>query len=111
MARVDIPVQAPAGARAAVLTNTNAVAADDHEFVNDGKTVLIVKNGGGGTTTVTIKAVSCSHGRVGDIVQAITAGLDFQFGPFPQGEWNQVNGKVNMDLDVDTSVELIALRR
>jgi len=109
--RVDVPVQPPAGAGTAILTNTPADAANNHEFVNDGRTVLVVKNGGAGATVVDIIAVSCSHGRVGDVSQSIAAGIDQQFGPFPQGEWNQPNAKINVDVSVDTDVELIALRR
>ncbi len=111
MPRVDVPVQAPAAADGVVLTNTNGDATNDHEFTNDGRTVFIVKNGGAGATVVDIIAVACSHGRLGNISKSVGAGLDFQFGPLPSGEWNQVNGKVNVDISVDTSVELIALRR
>jgi hypothetical protein len=109
--RVDVPVQAPAAADGVELTNTSGDAANNHEFVNDGRTVLIVKNGGGAAVTVDIIAVACSHGRVGDISKSVGVGLDFQFGPLPAGEWNQTNGKVNVDISVDASVELIALRR
>lgn len=111
MPRVDVPVQSPPGASQAVLTNTNGDAANDHDFVNDGNTVFIAKNGGGVAISVTIKAVACSHGRTSDIVQSVAAGTDHIFGPYPQAEWNQTNGKVNVDIDTDASLELIALRR
>ncbi|KKN48917.1 hypothetical protein LCGC14_0648150 [marine sediment metagenome] len=109
MARTNLPVQSLPGAGASQLTATAGDATNDHEMINDGHTQIIVFNGGVGAVEVTIISVNCSHGRTGNIVQSIPAGQDYKFGPFQAAEWNQPAGKLNIDLDIDTSVTLVAI--
>ena len=94
-------------------------AADSNgdEFVNDGRTLLAVKNGGGSSVTVTVTAQNTST-RVkhwGDITKAnggaaVAAGGIDLFGPFPSRPFNDADGKVQVTYSGVTSVEVAAVK-
>ena len=67
----------------------------------------------GATTTPTaiIISVADALGRTGDITQLFVADTFRMFGPFtPKSAWNQANGKVNIDLDLDVNMTITAIR-
>lgn len=114
MARVPITIsQSPGIGTPAVVTWTAADIADDHTLFNDGETSLIVRNPDAvNAVTVTIVSVECSHGRTGDIEQAVAAETTRVFGPFPKGLFNQSDGVINVDLaGTAAGVQLAAIRQ
>ncbi len=112
MPRVDIPVEGLSPNGNFIGTETSADDTNDHEMVNDGNTILIAINRAADTPSVTIVSVSDEYGRTGDIVQVLVATELRVFGPFkPKANWNQANGKVNIDVvGTATSVAFTALR-
>lgn len=90
-----------------------AAHADGNAFVNDGKTLLIVRNGDVAPKEVTVKSVPCSHGRAGDVVKTVAAGATAVLGPFDQSGFNQAGadvGKVFVDYDAVTTVTVDAVK-
>lgn len=112
MARVPIVVSQAPGAGSGAVTWTPADIADDHTLVNDGETVLVVRNPDAvEAVTVTIVSVPCSHGRTGDVVQAVAVETTRVFGPFPKELFNQPSGVVHVDLaGTATGVQLAGVR-
>lgn len=111
MPRVDVPVQElNTMAGEAMVAGTAADATNDHEFTNDGRTVLYVENTGAGAVAVTIPMVADTFGRSGSkgptTVPATTGRT--VFGPFDPTVFNQSTGKVNVDIDVSAGVTLRA---
>ena len=102
----DIPFQGRIGS----ITMSAADAANDHEFANNGKVLLLVENGDASPHEITIVSVTDFAGRLQDIVQSVAAGDLAIFGPFKPAWWNQVGGLVFVDIDTDVSVTLAALR-
>ncbi len=114
MARVPVVItQAPGIGTPAVVTWTAADIVEDHTLFNDGETSLIVRNPDGvEVITVTVESVECSHGRTGDIVQAVATETTRVFGPFPKDLFNQANGVINVDLaGAAAGVQLAAIRQ
>ncbi len=108
--RTDIPVQAIGFLSALNPVSTTAGdAANNHSFVNDGKTLLYMANGEAALKTATIVSVADPYGRTGDLTMAVVFN-DFAIaGPFIPTVFNQAGGLVNVDLDVDTSVTFAAV--
>lgn len=78
------------------------------------KTVLVVKNGDVAGKTVTIASPRTVDGQaVADPAIAVAAGEVRMIGPFSQSTYNQGGsdvGKVYVDFDADTSVEVAAVK-
>jgi hypothetical protein len=110
MPRTSIAIQSVTGNNGAQLTSVTPDAVNGNMFDNDGKTRLVVHNGDATSKTVTITGVPCSHGRSGNIVQAVAAGERAVFGPFDQNLFNQPGptdqGKVYVDWSASTSVKV-----
>ncbi len=114
MARDTIAVTATI--RSGVIAAAAApVAANNGEFANGGRTVVVLANGVGGagnaTIQVTIQQVADPYGRTendaGFDVDADEIGV---FGPFPPNLYNQTDGTVQIDYDIDsTNAEIFAL--
>lgn len=86
-----------------------AASGGGDEFVNDGATVLHVKNGGGGSINVTVDSQTpCSQGFDHDVVVAVPAGAERLIGPFPQARFNDANGKAQVAYSGVTSVTVAA---
>ncbi len=109
MARVTVPLQTLDPEDSVVLSYTAADATNDHAFTNTGRVLLLVKNAGGSSVTVTIVSTPDARGRTGDEVRAVAAATDALFGPFPRQGWNQSDESVHVDLSADTSVQLAAI--
>lgn len=70
------------GLTGAAITFTAAAGGGD-SFVNDGNTVLHVKNGGGSSINVTINSTrQCDQGFDHDLVVAVDAAAEQVIGPF-----------------------------
>jgi hypothetical protein len=86
-------------------------AVNGHEFANNGKTFLHVKNGGGSSINVTIPTPGSVDGlAVAERIVAVAAGAEKMMGPFPTATYNQAGGLVYVDLSDATSVTLDAFR-
>lgn len=85
-------------------------AANDHEFINDGQSLLMVINESASSEAITVLSIACSHGRTLNIT--MTPNLDDQAiaGPFPKGQFNQSDGTVHVDLVDDTSITFRVLK-
>lgn len=111
MARTALTVQ-----NIALAGLTPAYSAGDavnfHEFINDGNTMLQVKNTGGGACTVTIYTPAKVAGvDIADITVVVGATTgDKMIGPFPTHVFNQSGGLVNVDISTATGVTLGAFR-
>ena len=81
-----------------------ADAAGD-EFLNSGRTFLIVKNGGTAAINVTVNSQKpCNYGFDHDIVVSVAAGAEEWIGPFSRERFNDSNGKVQVSYSDVTSV-------
>lgn len=82
------------------------------EFVNDGNTLLHVKNGDAASKTVTV-ASQVSSPPVGtaatDLAITIPAGEERMIGPLPKSAFDDANGKVQVTYDAVTSVTVAAV--
>jgi hypothetical protein len=79
-------------------------------FINDGSTVLVVRNTGGDTRTVTIVAVPDEAGRAVNYVATVGDGETKAFGVFRQAWWNQSGvdeGKVYVNFSADSDANLV----
>ena len=86
-------------------------AVNHHEFLNDGKVFLHVKNGGGAPINVTVKAAVSHDGfTLTDKVVAVANGAEKMIGPFQSSTCNFSGGLVNVDLSAATSVTLAAFK-
>ncbi len=114
MARDTIAVTATV--RAGVTCAAAApVAANNGEFANSGRTVVVLANGVGGagnaTIEVTIQQIADPYGRTeNDAGFDVVADAIGAFGPFPPALYNQSDGTVQIDYDIDsTNAEIFAL--
>lgn len=115
MPRTNIAIQEVAKNAGAELTETNADQANGQMFENDGRTVLVVRNGDASTRTVTVVGVACSHGRTANIAVAVQAGRVAELGPFDRDLFNQPSGadqgKVYVDWSASTPTTVKAHAR
>jgi len=89
----------------------SADSANGNSFVNDGKTRLIVRNGGGSSINVTVTSPASPLTANEQLakVTAVPAGEDRIFGPFKRAVFND-DGAVIVDFSDDTSVTVAAVR-
>jgi hypothetical protein len=92
MPRTAIAIQAIARNNGAQLVSAGADQANGNIFPNDGKTVLVVKNGDASPRTCTIVSVACSHGRTQDLAVVVANGEEAVIGPFDAEAFNQKSG-------------------
>ena len=82
-------------------------SASEMSVLNDGRVAVKVENGGGTTLTVTVKSVSCTHGRVVcDEDVTITAGKVYWIGRWTPKLFNQPldAGLVYLNFDKTASI-------
>jgi hypothetical protein len=91
-----------------------ATATDGFEFVNDGNTIIHIKNADAGTITATVdNPQACNFGgtTVHDVEVSIPQNEDFLIGPFPTHRFNATStGKVTVRLTEHTDVTAISAR-
>jgi hypothetical protein len=99
------------GAPSADISYTAGTNGDNYQIdSNNGRKVLLVKNGSAGAVQITVQAIQCSHGRDNDTVYSVDAGAEAMIGPFPASLFNQSDGTVQVDSDTtDASLELAAV--
>lgn len=87
---------------------TTPAIADGISFVNDGKTFLLMKSATG-TGNVTVQTPRTVAGlAVSERVLAVTANKVYLMGPFPEGLYEQADGKVYVDVAMaDLSVAVV----
>lgn len=114
MARKDIPVVTYAGYgggadnELAAMTTT-FVADDNAEFVNNGRTFLVVY-GNGGAVGVTVDGVANNRtfGSAPSVAIAATNGEISIYGPFEPSAFNQSGGTCNVNFSDATNLEMYA---
>lgn len=113
MARTAIPVQT-IPANGGVLDDISWTAGDDvndHEFVNTGREILVMKNTHTGEQTATVVSVADQYGRTGDATLAPDATTGFSFwGPGKPAHWNSTSTLVYVNPVDDTSVSFAVIR-
>jgi len=113
MGRTAIPVQSiPAfGGALEDVSWTAADAANDHEFVNNGRTLLAILNTGAAPKTVTV--VGVANIRTFNVAPSLdvdtTNAKQSYVGPFPMDAFNQSDGKMHVDLADDTGLAFAAV--
>lgn len=113
MPRTTIPIQdVPAQGSIDSIVWTAADLANQHEFDNNGRVIVLAKCTDASGKTVTIVSVADEHGRTGDKAIAVPATTGFSFaGPFKPSIWNQGGtGKTNVNVSAATGLSLAAVR-
>lgn len=93
------------------LAPTFAVAsAGGDDFLNSGRVVLYVKNGGTSDQIVTVNSQTpCNYGFDHDVVVTVPASGERIIGPFAKQRFDDPNGKVQISYSGVTSVTVAAL--
>ena len=95
-----------------VVPSYAAAAGGGDEFVNDGNTMLHVKNGSGGAITVTVNSlVACDQGSDHDSVTSVGAGAESMIGPFDRTRFNDpITGRAAITYSGVTSLTLAPIQ-
>lgn len=113
MPRTSIATQTLTYQSGATITFSAADSANNMLFSNDGETLLVVKNGGASSITVTVVSVADLYGRTGDISASVAAGATWISGPLEPSIWNQTSsdlGKTYVNFSSATSVTVGAIK-
>ncbi len=99
-----------------ITTMTAVDAANGNSFRNDGRKLLVVKNGGGSSINVTVDAYPTGSTlappdglAVTDRVVAVAAGATKVIGPFAPGLYNDAAGNTTVAFSSGTSVTATVL--
>lgn len=94
--------------------DSTAVAADaglSDKFINDGKVLFYINNGGGGSITVTLvfspTALIDGQAPTNRTITVVN-GKRALVGPFPQSTYNDSSGYMNIQYSAVTSVKVLA---
>lgn len=100
MARGDLPVTDITRDGIAPAAEVNADTVNNHDFANDGRTFLLVRNSdAGGPHNVTIVTPGAVDSQaVADRVVAVPASSSRYIGPFSTNDYN-VSGRVQVNVD------------
>lgn len=80
------------------------------KFANNGRQVLIVKNGSASSVTVTVNSQKpCDQGFDHDITVDVPASGEKWIGPFEPNRFNDKDGNVNVAYSAVTSVTVAAV--
>lgn len=115
MPRTALSIQViPSGGVLDNVALTAGDAANDHEFINTGKEILMMIDSAAAARTSTVISVADpATGRLGDITLAPTGGGNkiSMSGPFRPPLWNQAaTGLINVDLTDATNVSFAVVR-
>lgn len=84
--------------------------ADTYEFLNDGRTVLIVDNGTGDDCVATIVTPNTKDGNaIADKAVTMATAKTWSLGPYLPSVYNNSNGKVTVTFD--KAVDVVAVRQ
>lgn len=90
---------------------TTAASAGGDTFDNDGRTIIVVKNGSGAPITVTFDSLTPSnYGTDVNPAAAIPAGATYFFGPLDPNRFNDANGRVGVSYSGVTSLTVDSFR-
>lgn len=104
MSRTEIPVTPVTRAGILPAAENNGDVANNHFFVNNGKTVLLVRNAGGSAFTVTAKFSVLVDGQpITNRVVSLAAAASKYLGPFPISEFGT---SVQVDVDAGSATNL-----
>ena len=113
-ARAAIPVQTMDRHIPIEPTQTQALVADYHYFVNDGRTFLFIIGGTANCEIYIVTPGTVDGAAIADITFDITLGAtEFRImGPFPPGVYNQSDGTVHVNTEDANvaNVKLAAIR-
>lgn len=100
MATITAVVASPTGT-----AYTTTAASSNDKFLNTGREVLLVTNGGGGSINVTFTPGGTPGGlALATVVVAVANGASKLIGPFNPAYWNDGSGFVNYAFSGTTSV-------
>jgi len=87
-------------------------AAASQEFVNDGRTFMIIKNGSGGSITCSVTSAGNTQGRaIADDVITVGATTGEQMvGPWPRSIYNAADGNIDITWSATASVTVAVFR-
>jgi hypothetical protein len=85
---------------------------NEHDFVNDGRTIICALNTGTAATLTFLTPGTVGGLAIADLAVSVPihATKVALIGPFPPGIYNQSDGKVYVDVDDDTNLSLGAFR-
>lgn len=93
-------------AQTAVRTSSGIVGterdghADGHSVANDGRIIMVVRNSGAGSHTISALTPGTVDGNaVADLSITVAAGVTRIVGPFPTSVYNQADGALYVDFD------------
>ncbi len=87
-----------------------AANAGGDAFANNGRTMVVVKNDGASSITVTItSARTCNQGFLHDLTISVPAGAERWIGPFAPWRFNDESGQVAVGYSAVTSVTVAAI--
>jgi len=95
----------------AVMTGGTACGALGDKFANTGQEVAVFANASDAAITITFVTQSTVDGRaVADRTASIPAGSLAVYGPFPQGDYNDTSGLLNMTYSTETLLTVKILK-
>lgn len=90
------------------LTRAAGDASNGNQWKHHGGDVLIAKNGGGSSYTLTLHSVKDASGRTSDLVLTLAAADEIVL-PVPAGGYKQADGEIYVDVQ-NVAVTLAVLR-
>ena len=107
-ARTEIVVQDIKAYEGKVPTFGAVDQVNGNQFINDGRTIILVKAGVAGAGDVTVQGIQDSNRRNGNTVLTLANDDDGYIGAFPLELYGQSGGKVFIDFDVaDVTIAII----
>ena len=98
----------------AKMVGADTQSSNGFEFVNDGRTMLLVLDelATGAGVTITFEAILDRYGRAEDVLtRTVTAQKMFAYGPFLPEIWNQTDGKLKFKFTTASiKTKLVAIR-
>ena len=104
-----LSVQSPTTSGIALSFGSAASGGD--QFLNDGKSILLVKNGDSSAKTVTVAGQrTCNQGSTHNAAVSVAAGAQEAIGPFNPAFFNDPNGYVQVTYSAVTSVTVAVVK-
>lgn len=100
MPRTQVSTYTPAGSASVVGVQTPFTACDNTNgnfYYFKGREIIVVKNDGGSSATLTVQGRPDQMGRTEDCVLTLAAGAAGTLGPFQLVGWRTDDGKIEFD--------------